>query len=555
MKLQQLIVFLLCFVVSVGGKAQEEPPTNWPHLDAQTDGYPGMSTQKTYKELLKGRQSQTVVVAVIDSGVDKDHEDLKSIMWVNEDEVPGNGIDDDNNGYIDDIHGWNFLGGKDGRNLAHENIEMTRLYSKYKAKYDGKNVGDLNKAEKAEYQKIEEYGKVIEKKKEQFGPQAALYGATLEAFTALAEAIGKSPEKISLSDVKNLKSKDQMLGRVAEAVVGFIEQGQEFGAIYAEVEEAYNYYYEQVNYYYNPDFNPRSIVGDNINDPYEQFYGNNDVKGPDAEHGTHVAGIIGAVRNNDIGMDGVADNIRIMSVRTVPSGDERDKDVANAIRYAVDNGAQVINMSFGKGESPYKEVVDEAVKYALKHDVLLVHGSGNDASEVTFDNNFPNDRFAKRGLFGPKNAKNWLEVGASTFTADKSLVAAFSNYSPTNVDVFAPGVEIYSTVPGDKYKNHQGTSMASPLVAGMAALLRSYFPSLTAVQVKSIIMESTTPQKGRYINPETGEMVPFTDMCLTGGIVNTYKAVQMAMTTKGKKKFAGFGSSGKKEKKGNKERA
>lgn len=555
MKIQQLIAFLLSSLLVIAGYAQEELPTNWPHLDAKTDGYPGMSTQKTYKELLKGRTSQTIIVAVIDSGVDKDHEDLKSVMWVNEDEIPDNGIDDDNNGYIDDIHGWNFIGGKNGKNLAHENLEMTRLYSLYKKKYEGKDKASLSKKEKEEFDQYEEYGKIIEKKKEELAPQVMLYGATLEAFSALAQAIGKSPDEITLSDVKNFKTKDEMLSRVGEAVVGFVEQGQDFGSIYAEVEEIYDYYFGQVNYYYNPEFSPRDIVGDDVNNPREQFYGNNDVKGPDSEHGTHVAGIIGAARGNDIGMDGVADNVRIMSIRTVPSGDERDKDVANAIRYAVDNGAAVINMSFGKGESPNKEVVDEAVKYALKNDVLLVHGSGNDAKEVTFANNYPNDRFGKKGLFAPRYAKNWLEVGASTFSEDENLVASFSNYSPDKVDVFAPGLEIYSTVPDDKYKNLQGTSMASPYVAGLAALLRSYFPTLTAVQVKSIIMESSSKQKYRVINPENGELVPFTDMCMTGGVVNTYDAVKQAMATKGKRKFVGFGKGKKKAKKGDKDRA
>ncbi|NRB49898.1 MAG: S8 family serine peptidase [Saprospiraceae bacterium] len=555
MKIQQLIAFLLSSALALVGFAQEELPKDWPHLDAKADGYPGMSTQKTYKELLQGRTSQTIVVAVIDSGVDKDHEDLKSVMWVNEDEIPGNGIDDDNNGYIDDIHGWNFIGGKNGKNLAHENLEMTRLYTLYKKKYEGKNKSDLSKKEKVEFDQYEEYGKIIEKKKEELAPQVMLYGATVEAFSALAQAIGKEPDDITLSDVKNFKTKDEMLGRVREAVVGFVEQGQDFGSIYAEVEEIYDYYYGQVNYYYNPEFSPRDIVGDDVNNPREQFYGNNDVKGPDSEHGTHVAGIIAAARGNDVGMDGVADNVRIMSIRTVPAGDERDKDVANAIRYAVDNGAAVINMSFGKGESPNKGVVDEAVKYALKNDVLLVHGSGNDAKEVTFDNNFPNDRFDKKGFLAPRHAKNWLEVGASTFSEDENIVASFSNYSADKVDVFAPGVEIYSTVPDNKYKNLQGTSMASPYVAGLAALLRSYFPTLTAAQVKSIIMESSSKQKYRVINPENGEMVPFTDMCITGGLVNTYDAVKQAMATKGKRKFVGFGKGKKKAKKGDKDRA
>ena len=259
-------------------------------------------------------------------------------------------------------------------------------------------------------------------------------------------------------------------------------------------------------------------------------------------HGTHVAGIVAAVRGNDIGVDGVANNVRIMSIRTVPNGDERDKDVANAIRYAVDNGAQIINMSFGKGQSPYKDAVDDAVRYALKNDVLLIHAAGNDGKELLSGdkaNNFPNDEFVKRGFLGPKYAENWVTVGAVTPAKDAALPAGFSNWSKNYVDVFAPGQQIYSTVPDDEYSNLQGTSMAAPMVAGVAALLRSYFPDLTATQVKDILLESAVPMSMRVVRPGSDDTeVPFASLSLTGGVVNALQAVKQAEQTKGKKKRA-----------------
>ena len=260
------------------------------------------------------------------------------------------------------------------------------------------------------------------------------------------------------------------------------------------------------------------------------------MEGPDAKHGTHVAGIIAATRNNGIGINGIADNVEIMSVRVVPDGDERDKDVANAIRYAVDNGASIINMSFGKGESPRKEIVDKAVKYALKNDVLLVHAAGNAGSENKADNNYPNDRLKKPGLFKSRFAKNWIEVGANHWTVDENLPASFSNYSNEFVDVFAPGTEIHSTIPNDGYKDEQGTSMAAPVVSGVAAVLRSYFPDLTAQQVKEILLTSSVKQKLRVVKPGSSEQVPFAQLSTSGGLVNVYNAVRMAQTVKGKKK-------------------
>lgn len=529
----------VCFLSANALQGQNAAPQNWFHLDFQQDGVPGISTDRAYNELLKGRQSQTVVVAVIDSGVDYDHQDLKDNMWVNEDEIPNNGIDDDRNGYIDDIHGWNFIGGRDGRNVDNENLEVVRLYNQWKTRFEGVDVNALSKSARMEYELYQEYDKEIQSKRAELAPNVELYGATVKAFDGILASLGKSKEQVTLEDITNFRSKDEMLGRATRILKGYMEQGETFANIYDELTGAYHYFEGQYKYNWNPDFDARSIVGDNPNDVNDRNYGNKDVEGGDAEHGTHVAGIIGAVRNNNLGMNGVALNVRIMSVRTVPNGDERDKDVANAIRYAVDNGAQVINMSFGKGASPHKDAVDAAVKYAVDHDVVLIHGSGNDGKENSFENNYPSDRFSRGGLFAPKFAETWIEVGASTPDNSAGLTADFSNYSADKVDVFAPGTEIYSTIPGDKYRNLQGTSMAAPMVAGMAALLRSYFPDLTAVQVKDIIMRSTVRYQEQVNTPGTdGELIAFSRLCVTGGVVNVYNAVKIAKQTKGRKKRA-----------------
>ncbi|MCH2083958.1 MAG: S8 family peptidase [Saprospiraceae bacterium] len=534
MKLRFRLLMLAFCAFSICS-AQEKAAQNWFHLDPATDSVPGVATIRTYQELLNGRQGEMVVVAVLDSGVDYEHEDLKNVMWVNDGEIPNNGIDDDQNGYVDDIHGWNFIGNADGRNIHHDNLEVTRLYAKYKAKFENVDEATLSKDDKELYQQFKDWEKTIKDKQESVAPNIALYGGISEAFGKVVEEIGKEPEDITADDINQLNPTDETVIRAVSVLKNLMAEGNKFADIKEEVDGVYNYYYGQANYYYNPDFDPREIVGDDFMNKEERIYGNSDVRGPDSEHGTHVAGIIGAERGNGIGMDGVSDKVRIMSVRVVPDGDERDKDVANAIRYAVDNGASIINMSFGKGWSPYKSIVDDAIKYAMKNDVLLVHAAGNDGKQNNFTNNYPNDRFNKKGWFAPRFAKNWIEVGASHFK-DGGRPANFSNYSPDLVDVFAPGVEIYSTVPGSKYRNLQGTSMASPVVAGVAAVLRSYFPDLSAKQIKSIIMDSTKKTDEKVKKPGSDEMVPYGQLSVTGGLVNVYQAVIMAGSTKGKKR-------------------
>lgn len=538
-------LFLLFAYLSVAQQA----PQDWYHTDMTEDGYHGISLYKTYEELLMGKSSQPVIVAIIDSGVDVEHEDLSSVMWVNEDEIPGNGIDDDKNGYIDDIHGWNFIGGKDGKNVGADTYEVTRQYAKYDYKYKSANPLLLNDDQKKEYAMYltckKEVDEKIEKATNSLNSIAIQEESLLKALTATQSLLdAQGLDLTSLDSLNTGDNEDAAMGlsilqkQMAEEEVTSID------ALKTDIKsymlEGRAYYQNQLDYAYNPDFNTRLIVGDDYENQEEIGYGNNDYEGPDALHGTHVAGIVAAARNNNIGMNGVADNVLIMTVRAVPDGDERDKDVANAIRYAVDNGAQVINMSFGKGFSENKNVVDKAVAYAQKHDVLLVHAAGNSAQNNDSTSNFPHDKFDKKqGKFlrKKKMANNWLEVGALSHNSGDKSVAPFSNYGVANVDIFAPGQQIYATLPNNEYRYLQGTSMASPVVAGVAALLRSYFPSLTAVQVKEIIMNSSTKFDLEVLRPGDKETVPFSTLSVSGGMINAYDAVKMAQQTKGKKKI------------------
>lgn len=546
--------FLVLGLLGLSMMAWSQAPENWFNLDPAADGVQGVSTEKMYKELLAGKTGETVIVAVIDSGVDPEHEDLKEVMWVNEGEIPGNGIDDDNNGYVDDVHGWNFIGGKDGQNVNHDTYEATRLYAKYKGMYEGKDREDLSKKEKVQYDQYVELKEMIEEKREELQGNLDFYSGLLSSIEGLKKTFGK--EDITAEDLEGMEPTDPETIQAKAILTNALKQVGSLSEIEEELNGAVEYFGNSLNYGYNPDFNPRTIVGDNYSNSYEKGYGNNDVKGPDASHGTHVAGIIGASRENGVGVKGVANNVQIMSVRAVPDGDERDKDVANAIIYAVDNGASIINMSFGKGYSWDKEAVDKAVKYAMKNDVLLVHAAGNSAQNNDTTDNFPNDTFEKKGLFGPKQAKTWMEIGALSYKGGEDAPATFSNYGKTEVDVFAPGVQILSTTPDGGYESFSGTSMASPVTAGVAAVLRSYYPELTAEQVKEIIMASVDPLSQKVNKPGEEEQVPFSELSVTGGVVNVYKAVEMASQTKGKKKIkkkggsSGSGSSGSGKKKG-----
>lgn len=474
----------------------------WSHLDLEKDSIPGMSVDKAYAQLLKSKKGIKVIVAVLDSGVDIEHDDLKNVVWTNKKEIAGNGIDDDKNGYIDDVHGWNFLGDSND-----ENLELVRML---KSKDDGSET----------YKKA---AAAYEKKMSEIGELKQQIDFIMNAEKSVREFLKK--DVYTLEEVKAITSTDSgvnqgkmvLLSIAAQAGDGFLE----------EIKSFKDYVYDQLNFNLNKDFNGRKSVGDNVEDLKDKKYGNNIVFGPDKEdalHGTHVAGIIAQSRNNKIGGDGVADNVEIMAIRAVPNGDEYDKDIALGIRYAVDNGAKVINGSFGKDFSPHKEWVWEAIKYAESKDVLIVFAAGNDSKNVDVEPSYPADTMDKK----TEIADNVITIGALNYEYGEKVVANFSNYGATNVDVFAPGMKIYATVPNNKFKYEQGTSMASPNAAGVAALIRSYYPNLKASQVKTIMMKSGTELGFEVEIGEKQEKIPFNKASVSGKIVNAYNALKMA---------------------------
>ncbi len=516
----------------------QDVPKGWHLMDAQQDSFYGISLNKSYA-FLKGKKSTPVIVAVIDSGVDTLHEDLKNVLWKNTNEIPGNGIDDDNNGYVDDVYGWNFLGGKDGRSIKKASSEVARVYYRLKGKYSSTSIKEdtLNGSNKQEYEIWKRAAKEIEGDPED---QMELMFVEVAFKTASKHnTILKQEMKRDVFTGNDVEAFVPVSVQGKQAKMGFLtfikllelDKEQPNTSLIQELQDYIDSKKEALQAKSTPPENVRAeIVKDDYYNINDRFYGNSDVMGPTPMHGTHVAGIIGAQRGNNIGMDGVADNVKIMAVSAVPDGDEYDKDVALAIKYAVDNGAKVINMSFGKGFSPEKQWVDDAIKYAESKDVLLVHAAGNDAENVDVKENYPSPYLGSNAT----KASNFITVGASSDPRIKnSFVAEFSNYGKHNVDVFAPGVKIYSTIPGgNTYGNLQGTSMASPVVAGLAGLIRSYYPKLTAQQVKQCIEKSvtTTTEPVLVKKPGTKDDVMFSDLSVSGGIVNAYNAIQIAST-------------------------
>ena len=584
MKMKYILTILLYAFTCNYGFSQSKKvklPANWYNLDLGQDGYFGISTERAYKELLANMQpKQKVVVAVIDGGVDINHEDLKDVLWTNTREIPGNGKDDDGNGYVDDVHGWNFIGSKTG-NVEFDNLELTRIRRKLMKYQSTTNLTVLDSTQKEEFAL---YQRATREFGERYDNAHASF-AFLSTVVKILDSVAFTNRKAipSVQDIENYKADNEE----EEHYLKFIKKGINESGIekfHKEMKDAYKQYDVMLKYNLNLQYDPRHIVGDDYANSEERLYGNNDVAGPNADHGSHVSGIIGANRINSVGIMGVANSVSIMAIRVVPEGDERDKDVANGIRYAVDNGAKVINMSFGKGFKWDKKAVDEAVKYAEQKGVLLVHAAGNDNENTDVKENYPNKYFdtpeaiayakeskrksadalkdlikatqeqsqpqmQRQGMRRPTSsfkkpqmdttkfsfphASNWIEVGASAYANDANLKASFSNYGKYNVDVFAPGFMINSTVPGSKYEEFDGTSMAAPVVSGLSALLLSYYPQLKPNQVREIIMKSVTKiqQKVKYKN-ERNESVraSFSDLCVSGGVVNAFNALKLAAT-------------------------
>lgn len=538
MKQITLTLLALISIFQISFAQKKEVPNGWHLLSYEKDSFYGIDLNRAYQFLKeKNKKSTPVIVAVLDSGVDTTHEDLKNILWKNTKEIPANGIDDDKDGYIDDVYGWNFLGNKNGENIKKTSDEKSRVYYSLKSKYQDKEL-DTNKMsfeEKYLYKSwvrsskemkvsseeqaniayievvlrsLKKHDKIV---REEMGKEE--YTAEdLEKFTPTTDA-GKRAKMgvlqiFKIFGVEGQTKNTEIIGEVEEYVEG------KKAAFEAAEKEPENY--------------RANIVKDNYNNIQDKYYGNGDVMAFTPKHGTHVSGIIAAERNNGIGMDGVADNVQIMAVRAVPDGDEYDKDIALGIIYAVDHGAKVINMSFGKGYSPEKKWVDSAIQYAAAHDVLLLHAAGNDSKNIDENENYPNPF----SFYTGKRAENFITVGASSDPKiSGSLTASFSNYGKNTVDVFAPGDKIYATVPTkNQYANLQGTSMATPVVAGIAALIRSYYPELTAVQVKAIIEQSAIVYDETVTTfiPGTKEKTSLKELCKTGGLVNAFAAVKLA---------------------------
>jgi subtilisin family serine protease len=497
-------------------------PSGWWLLD-QRDGYPGIAAERAHRELLAGRVARdTVVVAIIDSGVETTHPSLAPYLWTNPREIPGNGVDDDGNGYVDDVHGWNFLGGPDGRNVEHDTYEVTRLYARLRPRWEGVRADTLPPALREEWQLWDRVRADFTRRRDEYRGILQQVRQVESRATAAEQALRRAlgTDELTVERVQRYTPGTAQLQQARQVYLQLAGMGYPPERIRQERESLES----TVRYGFDPAFDPRPIVGDDYADGNERLYGNNDYPGPDATHGTHVAGIVTAVAGRGFVSSG-GPIVRIMTLRAVPDGDERDKDVANAIRYAVDHGARVINMSFGKAWSPEKELVDAAVRYAESRGVLLVHAAGNDGEDLDSGSNFPTRVYRDGG-----SAANWLEVGASSWRGGSGLAASFSNYGAQQVDVFAPGVAILSTVPGGGFGRNDGTSMAAPVVSGIAATLLSYFPELDAVQVRELILRSATPLGGeRVVRPGTeDERVPFSTLSRSGGIANLYEALRLA---------------------------
>jgi len=501
---------------------------NWYNLSPEKDKNQGASVNQSYNEILKNKTpGKKIVVAVIDGGVDITHPELQDKIWINKDEIAGNGIDDDNNGYIDDINGWNFIGNSRGENILYENLEYVRIYKVLNPGFEKiQNIGEVNASEQESYKQyvsikmkfLEELKKYGDRKRNLDDFEKELKSKE----TVIKEYLKK--DDFSQIQIEAIQSESVHVNEAKVYFMNLYNKGFSYKSLASMKKRVDSY----LDYYLNLEFDARKLVGDNPDDITDNKYGNNDVNGPRATHGTFVSGIIAANRNNEIGIDGIADNVEIMVLRVVPDGDERDKDVALAIRYAVDNGANIINMSFGKYYATGKQFVDDAIKYAGEHNVLMIHAAGNNADNLDLIEHYPTN-IMDNGVV----VQNWITIGASNDVLDKKFCAAFSNYGPENVDLFAPGVNIISIYPHNSYEMGDGTSFASPVVAGVAALVWSYYPELTSLEIKDILMKSSIkhPKNRVYIPNITSKKkskVKFSKLSKSGGIINAYEALVLA---------------------------
>ena len=525
-----LIILIILFNVNTYAQVTtvdslEADYLNWYNKSPELDKVCGTDVDRAYETILKDKKPQKVIiVAVIDGGVDVRHEDLKGQVWINKNEIPDNGIDDDKNGYIDDTNGWNFLGNNKGEHLGKENLQVTRIYRDYRVRFEGKSENDISDKDKADFE-------MYTGAKAEYDGYVVKYGGIIERYTKLIVKIETAnkelkvflqKDSISMDDIKGIESEDSLINGYKRLLSR--------GTNLARLEGAIDYYKVYTESYLNLDLNARAnIIGDNPTEMKDAFYGNGDVKGPNADHGSMVSGIIGAVRNNGVGVNGIATGVKIMALRSIPNGDEYDKDVALSIRYAVDNGANIINMSFGKYYSPMENEVYAAIKYAESKGVLMIAASGNEGQDVDATTHYPTP-YSETGDL----VSTWLTVGANSKDFEDKMTANFSNYGAEKVHIFAPGVKVISISPDDSYDMMNGTSFSCPVVTGVAALVWSYYPEVSASKLREILMESSVMYKNMKVNLpgsfDDGKVpsVKFGKLSESGGVVNAYYALQMA---------------------------
>jgi len=531
MKMSYLCIWMLSLLLSLplSGKDKGKDSARyvtWYLKDAEKDRIPGTGMERAFQELLKRKKPSRVIVAVIDGGMDIRHRELQDHLWKNDDEIPWNEIDDDHNGYIDDTCGWNFLGGPGGRSIDYETVEVTRLYRQYKTKIDSMRNGycdSLTEPCTFYMQIADEYEKKLKEAKETLSLVSFIEEMYSHADSIIRLSLQK--ENYSLQEVKKLKPVNKE-AKTSKKLILFLEKQ---GVSLQDIKEMKQQYEEKVKYHYNINYSPRQeIIGDDPAVNSNRFYGNNHLSFR-PYHATAVAGIIVKINTLAKTVNGISDSIVIMPVVAIPDGDEYDKDVANAIRYATDNGARIINMSFGKGYSPYKAMVDSALRYAEEKGVLLIHAAGNDASNIDKKMSYPS--FLTNDSH---QCNNGITVGASTPFLNRHLIADFSNYGKKNTDLFAPGTYIYAPYPANTYRMMEGTSFSAPVVTGIAAAIFSYYPELSASEVKEIIIGSTRkfPRK-RFFVPSPNEKKRkkkkcLSELCVSGGIVDGYAALRKA---------------------------
>jgi cell wall-associated protease len=548
--LKNLFLLLLPFIVTgqINKRYTENKIKVWYDKDYLTDNIPGISLNKFYLEYKNKPELNNIVVAVIDTQLDIQHEDLRDQVWTNPKEISNNDIDDDHNGHVDDINGWNYIGAKNGDYLVWGNFEYVRLVREWGLEFKDKTESEIKTQDISKYKEYQRAIKALEKNNKYYKNYLKSLKYSLQLYPLAKDTLKHYFPKENYtakqldSMYKAYKINDKTYQQMRD------DNDKDFGALIFQMKirmenntnsfdilkDKESQFDSIVNKNLNADYDERKFIDDNPNE-LGKSYGNNKISTSIKkeirifqDHNTKVSGIIAATRDNNKGIQGFSNQIKLMplNVSYTGNGDEHDKDIAMAIRYAVDNGAKVINMSFKKEFSLHKEWVDEAFKYAEEHNVLIVHCAGNEKSNADENPFYPNDvAYDGKGEI----CNNFINVGSISQKVDSTFVSGFSNYGKNNVDIFAPGDEIYTTSSENTYGFDSGTSLAAPMVSGTAALIWLYYPKLTAAQVKQIIMDSGVAYDMEVIVPGTKDKkVKFSELSKSGKVVNVYNAMLMA---------------------------